>query len=511
MLHEKQAREQHLKQPGIAATRAVHQYGGWQTVRSQRTVGWSGCVVLKSSIGFHDAFMSRQVMTTGPQTRAIVLAAGMGTRMRSDQPKVMHRIAGIPLVCHVVNSLETIGCEAITVITGEDSGEIADLVAPHDTAVQRERLGTGHAVAAARHVFGNHEGTVLVLFGADPLIEPPTLRRLVERRQASDNPAVVALGFRPDEAGMYGRLVTDHCGTLSAIVEAHDATPEQQAIGLCNAGAMAIDAARICPLIDALGNDNAKGEYYLTDIIGIARQAGHVCAIVEVDSEEIIGIDTRSDLARAEAIIQRRLRARALEGGASLVDPASLFLSADTRIGRDVTIEPHVFIGPGVEIGDGVLIRAFCHIEQTRIAARTTIGPFARLRGDTVVGEECRVGNFVEMKNAALGDGAKVSHLSYLGDADVGLHANIGAGTIICNYDGFRKNRTNIGEGAFVGSGSMLIAPISVGAGSIIGAGSTINRDVAADALAVARANQRNLAGGATRLRIRRKKSKMGG
>lgn len=438
---------------------------------------------------------------------AIVLAAGLGTRMKSATPKVMHRIAGAPLVRHVVDSLESIGAAHIVVVTGDEADDVAATVAPHPTAIQQDRLGTGHAVAAARDAFGERDGTVLVLFGADPLIEPETLRQMVRRQQAADNPAVVVLGFRPGNSGLYGRLIADRAGTLSAIVEARDATPEQLAIDLCNAGAMAIDGNRLWDLIDGIDNKNAKNEYYLTDIVGLARADGHVCAVIEANSEEIIGVDSRADLADAEATMQTRLRNRALENGVTLIDPASVFLSADTVIGRDVLIEPNVFIGPGVDIAEGAVIHAFCHLENTRVAPGAKVGPFARLRGGTSIGADCRIGNFVEMKNTAFGDGAKASHLSYVGDATVGPKANIGAGTITCNYDGFNKNRTEIGAGAFIGSNTALVAPVSIGADAIVGAGSTIAKDVAADALAVTRAEQRNLADGASKYRARRKKT----
>ncbi|MEQ8666921.1 MAG: bifunctional UDP-N-acetylglucosamine diphosphorylase/glucosamine-1-phosphate N-acetyltransferase GlmU [Rhodospirillales bacterium] len=438
---------------------------------------------------------------------AIVLAAGLGTRMKSDTPKVMHRIAGQPLVRHVVDAVEAIGAGKIVVVTGDDMDDVRDVVAPHPTAIQHERLGTGHAVAAAREAFGEADGTVLVLFGADPLIEPATLAEMVRRCEAGDDPAVVVLGFRPAEPGLYGRLIADRNGTLTAIVEARDATDEQLAIELCNAGAMAIKGERLWRLIDGIDNDNAKNEYYLTDIVALARDAGDVCAVIEASGEEIIGVDSRADLAEAEAIMQQRLRRRALDGGATLIDPASVFFSADTKIGRDVVIEPNVFFGPGVTIGDNVTVHAFCHIEQTTIGAGTTVGPFARLRGKARIGEGVRIGNFVEMKNVAFGDGAKASHLAYVGDSTVGAKANIGAGTITCNYDGINKNRTEIGAGAFIGSNTALVAPVRIGKDAIVGAGSTVTKDVGDAELALTRAEQRNVPDGATRFRARQKKS----
>lgn len=456
--------------------------------------------------------MSDNKIASSPATptkpiSAIVLAAGLGTRMKSTTPKVMHKIGGMPLVRHVINALEHVNAEHITVVVSADMTGIDAVVAPHQTAIQHERLGTGHAVAAAREVFGDRTGTVLVLFGADPLIEPATLLEMVLRREASDDPAVVVLGFRPDEPGLYGRLIADEgTGHLSAIVEARDATPEQLDIDLCNAGAMAIDAGRLWSLIDGLKNDNAKGEFYLTDVVKLARDANAHCAMIEADSDEILGVDSRLDLAEAESILQNRLRANALANGVTMIDPPSVFLSADTILGRDVVIEPNVFIGPGVVIDDNVVIHAFSHLEKTRVGSGTSVGPFARLRGGTDIGADCRVGNFVEMKNTEFADGAKASHLSYVGDAAVGKAANIGAGTITCNYDGVNKSRTDIGDGAFIGSNSALVAPVTIGSGAIVGAGSTITKNVDDDALAVTRADQRSIDQGAAKFRARQKK-----
>ena len=443
-------------------------------------------------------------MPTGPVS-AIVLAAGMGTRMKSDLPKVMHRLAGLPMIKHVTSMLETAGAERIVVVTAPGMDDVADTVQPHQTAIQTPALGTGHAVAAAREALGEVEGTVLVVFGADPTLRPETVRAMIERREANDDPAVVVLGFRTADPALYGRLIADDTGALSAIVEARDATPEQLEINLCNGGAMAISAKHLWPLIDAIGNENAKNEYYLTDIVAIARNAGCGCAVVEAPEGEFIGVDSRADLADAEALIQQRLRKRALDGGATLIDPASVFLSADTQIGRDVVIEPNVFIGPGVTIGDRVTVHAFCHLEKTSIGADTSVGPFARLRGNAEIGAGARIGNFVEMKNVTFGDGAKASHLAYVGDSTVGEKANIGAGTITCNYNGFQKSRTEIGAGAFIGSNTALVAPVKVGKGAIVGAGSTVTKDVGDDDLAVTRAEQRNVTKGAARYRARQK------
>ncbi len=446
-------------------------------------------------------------MTVTAKTTAIVLAAGMGTRMKSDLPKVMHPLAGRPMISHVIAKLEQMGIEDICTVIGPDMDVVAETVSPHGTAIQHKALGTGHAVLSARETLGNIDGTILVLYGADPLITPETLTRMLERRQEPDNPAVVVLGFRPDDPGLYGRLITDSDGALTSIVEARDATPEELSVPLCNAGFMAIDGSRIWDLLDRVGKDNAKGEYYLTDIIALARADGATCAVIEGSEEELHGVDSREDLAHAEQLVQRALRRSAMEQGCTLIDPDTVYFSHDTRIGRDVVIEPNVFLGPGVTIGDHSTIKAFTHLEATTIAANVSVGPFARLRGGADIGDNARIGNFVEVKNATFAEGAKMAHLSYVGDASVGEKANIGAGTITCNYDGINKSRTEIGAGAFIGSNSALVAPVSIGEGAIVGAGSTITKDVETDSLAVTRADQKSITGGATRYRNARKKS----
>ena len=343
---------------------------------------------------------------------------------------------------------------------------------------------------------------VLVLFGADPLIEPSTVERLLAARR--DGAAVAVLGFRAPDPGLYGRLIVGSDGSLEAIVEARDASPEQLAIDLCNSGVMAIDGGRLPGLLARLGNDNAKGEYYLTDVVARVRADGLACALVEGDAEELDGVDSRADLAVAEAIMQTRLRAAAMAGGATLADPTTVYFSFDTVLGRDVTVGPSVVFGPGVTVADGAEIKAFSHIEGARVAADAVIGPFARLRPGAQIDAGARVGNFVEVKNAVLETGAKVNHLSYVGDARVGAFANVGAGTITCNYDGFAKHRTEIGAGAFIGSNTALVAPVTIGDGASIGAGSVIAKDVAADALALTRADHREIEGGADRLRRRK-------
>ena len=445
---------------------------------------------------------------TKEKTAAIVLAAGLGTRMESRLPKVLHPLAGRPMIGHLMETLAGMDLERIVVVVGDDMEAVADAVAPHRTVVQKERLGTGHAVRTACEAVDGFDGTVLVLYADTPLISPQTLMRPLEARRAAPGPAVVVLGFRPSDPGPYGRLIVGADGTLQAIVEAGDATPEQGTIDLCNAGVMAIDAAPLPGLLERIGTENAKGEYYLTDIVAIARGDGLTCAVVEGDEAELIGVNSRADLARAEAVVQERLRAAAMAGGASLADPETVYFSHDTRLGRDVTVGPHVVFGPGVAVGDDVEIRAFCHIEGARIAAGARIGPFARLRPGADIAAEAHIGNFVEIKNAAVETGAKINHLAYVGDSRVGAKANVGAGTITCNYDGFAKHHTDIGAGAFIGSNTALVAPVTVGDGAIVGAGSVITGDVAADSLALARADQVERKGLAKRLRGRKTAAK---
>ena len=439
---------------------------------------------------------------------AILLAAGKGTRMKSRLPKVMHRIAGRTLVGHVLESLRPLTLSRAVVVIAPSMDDVAAEVTPHATAFQSEQLGTGHAVGCARQALGDFAGDVLVVYGDTPFVATDTLRRMLERRRQVDNPAVVVLGMRPADPTGYGRLVQGADGTLDRIVEHKDASAAERAIGLCNSGVMAIDGALLWSLIDRLDNKNAKGEYYLTDIIALARRDGRRCAFVEAPAEELLGVNSRAELAAAEALFQAVRRRTAMEEGATLTDPASVFFAADTRLGRDVIIGPNVQFGLGVEIADDVEIRAFCHIEGARIESGAIVGPFARLRPGSVIGENAHVGNFVELKKAKLGAGAKANHLSYLGDATIGANANIGAGTITCNYDGFNKAKTVIGAGAFIGSDTSLVAPVTVGEGAIIGAGSVINRDVPADALAVARGEQVVKPGWAKRFRATRQAKK---
>jgi bifunctional UDP-N-acetylglucosamine pyrophosphorylase/glucosamine-1-phosphate N-acetyltransferase len=432
---------------------------------------------------------------------AVILAAGKGTRMKSRRPKVMHAIAGRPMIGHVMAALAPLRCDPVVAVIAPGMEEVAAAVAPAKIAHQREQLGTGHAMMAARRALGGIPGDLLVLYGDTPFIATATLEAMLARRAGKDDPAVVVLGFRPADPGEYGRLILDGAGGLEAIVEARDASPAERAIGLCNSGVMALDARRMLPLLKALGNENAKGEYYLTDLVALARARDWNCAVVEAPAEELMGVNSRADLAAAERAFQRKRRATAMAEGATLLDPDTVYFSYDTQVGRDVVIGPHVVFGPGVEIEDEVEIRGFCHIEGARIAKGALIGPFARLRPGAAIEADAHIGNFVEVKNATVGRGAKANHLTYIGDAEIGAGANIGAGTITVNYDGFRKSRTVIGPRASIGSNAALIAPVKVGAGAIVGAGSVITEDVPADAMAIARGRQVNLPGRARRFR----------
>lgn len=446
----------------------------------------------------------------------VILAAGMGTRMRSALPKVMHPVAGVPMLRHVLDAACALQPERLVVVVGPEMEAVSRFVAPWPTVVQTERRGTADALRAALPELAGFPGTVLVLYGDTPLLRAETLAGLATaltdaaaEPAATHEPAAVAvLGMRPADPAGYGRLVLGSDGHLERIVEHLDACPEERAIGLCNGGLMAFDGERLAALLAGIGNQNAKGEFYLTDAVAVARTRGWRCAVVEGPAEEVLGVNARSELAHAEALLQTRLRLAAMAGGATLTDPASVFLCADTVLGRDVRIGPQVVFGPGVTVGDGVEILPFCHLEQVQIAAGVRVGPFARLRPGTTVGQGAHIGNFVELKNATVASGAKVNHLSYIGDATIGADANIGAGTITCNYDGKNKFRTEIGAGAFIGSNTALVAPVAIGAGALVGAGSVITASVPAEALAVARGSQKTLAGGATRFRSRSLKPK---
>ncbi|WP_421700738.1 bifunctional UDP-N-acetylglucosamine diphosphorylase/glucosamine-1-phosphate N-acetyltransferase GlmU [Ancylobacter sp.] len=438
------------------------------------------------------------------QLLVIVLAAGEGTRMRSALPKVLHAVAGRPMVAHVLDAALAAGAARLAVVIGPDHDKVATevrRVAPEaEIFVQTERRGTAHAVLAARAALERGFDDVVVMYGDTPLVQPETLAAL--RAPLAQGAGVAVLGFRPADPTGYGRLVTEG-GELLAIREEKEASEAERAIRLCNAGLMALDGRVALDLLDRVDDANAKREFYLTDVVAIARAQGRAAAVCEVAAEEVAGVNSRAQLAEAEAILQRRLRARALEAGVTLVAPETVFLSADTTFGRDVIVEPNVVFGPGVRVEEGATIRAFSHVEGAHVGAGAIVGPFARLRPGAALGQGVHVGNFVEIKASDLAAGAKVNHLSYVGDSSVGANTNIGAGTITCNYDGFRKHRTTIGANAFVGTNSLLVAPVSVGDGAYIGTGSVITDDVPADALAIGRARQVNKPGLAARLRAR--------
>jgi bifunctional UDP-N-acetylglucosamine pyrophosphorylase/glucosamine-1-phosphate N-acetyltransferase len=451
-------------------------------------------------------------MTTSRPLAAIVLAAGKGTRMKSDLHKVLHPIAGRPMLGHLLAAVDALAPARTAVVVGSGREQVEPLVAAHGgvVAVQDPQHGTAHAVQQAAQSLAGFDGDILILYGDTPLVTATTMARMLERLRAPDAPAAVVVAFRPDDPRHYGRIVADADGTIVKMVEHKDASAQERAIDLCNSGLMAVRARDLWPLLARVGNANAAGEFYLPDIVMIAAADGRRSAVIEVEADEVAGINSRGELAEVEALWQRRRRARAMADGVSLVAPETVFFAWDTEIGRDTIVEPNVVFGPGVRIAERVRIRAFTHIEGASIAPGAEIGPYARLRPGTDIGEGARVGNFVETKKARLGAGAKANHLSYLGDADIGSSANIGAGTITCNYDGFFKYGTTIGEAAFIGSNSALVAPVSIGAGAIVGAGSVITQDVPADALAVARGGQQEKPGWAARFRAAMRSRKKG-
>jgi bifunctional UDP-N-acetylglucosamine pyrophosphorylase/glucosamine-1-phosphate N-acetyltransferase len=445
---------------------------------------------------------------TEPRFAALILAAGSGTRMDSARPKVLHEIAGRPMIAHLLAALEPLRPAATVVVLAPGMEAVARAVAPASCVVQEVPQGTGDAVRAARRALApilapaGDIAEVLVLYGDTPLLTSGTLSRLRRERRES-GAAIVAAGMRPADPGPYGRFVLAKGGALERIVEAADAGEEERAIALCNGGLMAIDGRHLFALVDSLDRDNRKGEFYLTGIVQSARRQGLLCGAIELPAEELVGINTRAELAAAEALMQARLRARALAAGATLIAPETVFFSFDTRLGRDVLVEPHVVFGPGVTVGEGARICAFSYLHGAEIGRGAIVGPFARLRPGAVLEEEVHVGNFVEIKAARLGKGVKANHLSYLGDAEIGAGTNIGAGTITCNYDGLNKWRTTIGARVFIGSNTALVAPVSVGDGAFVAAGSTLTRDVPADALTIARGQQVDKPGRAPMIRER--------
>ncbi|MBK9083047.1 MAG: bifunctional UDP-N-acetylglucosamine diphosphorylase/glucosamine-1-phosphate N-acetyltransferase GlmU [Rhizobiales bacterium] len=449
-------------------------------------------------------------MTNPPRTcLAVVLAAGQGQRMRSERPKVLHEIAGRSLVGHALAALTAAGVDRIAVVVGPDREDVARearRIAPDARIfVQADRRGTAHAVLQARAELEQGADDVLVAFADTPLIEPATYRAL--RQALADGASVAALGFEASDPTGYGRFLIEG-EALVGIVEHKDASFAQRAVRTCNAGLMALSGAHALDLLDAVGDDNAQREFYLTDVVAGAVARGLSARALLAPESEVMGVNDRVQLAAAEAVIQTRLREKAMREGATLIDPASVHLSWDTRLGRDVIVEPNVWFGPGVVVEDGAEIHASSWLEGARVRAGAGVGPFARLRPGADIGPKAKIGNFVEVKKAEIGAGAKVSHLSYIGDATVGAEANIGAGVVTCNYDGFLKYRTVIGEGAFVGTNSALVAPVTIGAGAFVGSGSVITHDVEADSLAVARGRQIARAGWARAFRARKQKEK---
>jgi bifunctional UDP-N-acetylglucosamine pyrophosphorylase/glucosamine-1-phosphate N-acetyltransferase len=422
---------------------------------------------------------------------SIVLAAGEGTRMRSAQPKVLHRLAGRSLLAHVLAAVRKAGGTAAAVVVGpghEDvASEVNHTLPGAEIHVQNERRGTAHAVLMARAAIARGADDVVVIFGDTPLLSAQTLRRL--REALAEGVAVAVLGFRPADPTGYGRLIVEN-GRLAAIREEKDATPAERTITLCNGGLMALAGSHALDILERIGDDNAKREFYLTDAVSIARELGLKTAAIEVEEDEVRGINTKAQLAEAEAVLQKRLRQAALEAGVTMQAPDTVFLAADTQLGRDVTIEPYVVFGPGVVVEEGAVIHSFSHLEGAHVGPRVSVGPFARLRPGAQLAANSRVGNFVEVKEAKLGEGAKANHLAYIGDASVGADANIGAGTIFCNYDGEAKHRSEVGKGAFIGSNSALVSPVSIGDGAYVATGSVITENVPADALVFGRARQ---------------------
>jgi bifunctional UDP-N-acetylglucosamine pyrophosphorylase/glucosamine-1-phosphate N-acetyltransferase len=432
----------------------------------------------------------------------VVLAAGQGTRMLSAVPKVLHKIGGRSMLAHVLSVAQELGAQSVAVVIGPDMEgvreETSELLPAAHVFLQPERKGTADAVLAARAALAQHSGDVLVLYADTPLLTVPTLERVLTRLDGGAGIAV--LGFEARDPTGYGRLLADG-PWLKAIREDKDASAEERRLTLCSSGVMAFRLDNLVGVLGRIGNDNAKGEFYLTDMIEVAGRDGVRAAAVVCAEDEVMGVNSREQLAAAEAIFQRRARGQAMRGGATLIAPETVWFSWDTKIGRDVVIEPNVFLGPGVVIEDGAEIKANTYVERSRIGPGARVGPFARLRPGVDVGASARVGNFVELKNVRLREGAKANHLSYLGDGDVGAGANIGAGTIFCNYDGFLKHRTEIGDKVFVGSNSSLVAPVKIGKGAYIGSGSVITKDVAADALALSRSEQTERPGWAAKFR----------
>lgn len=437
----------------------------------------------------------------------IILAAGKGSRMLSDLPKVMHQIANRSMIDHVLHNVAEFAPQHQAVIVAPTMTDLQKKLAPVPTFIQEQQLGTGDAAKAARPLLQDFQGDVLILFGDTPFISKETLSHMIAARRSTENCAVTVLGFRPADKKKYARLVMGDQG-LHEIVEFADASDDIKQLDLCNSGVMCIDGTKLFLLLDQIDCQNAQGEYYLTDIVKLARAAGHICNIVEAPEEELMGINSRQELAEGERYIQHKLRTRAMAQGATLIAPETVFFSMDTILGKDVIIHPHVVFGPKVHVADHVEIKSFSHLEETHIDTQAVIGPYARLRPGTKIGPKAKIGNFVETKNVTIEEGAKVNHLSYVGDGHIGTKANIGAGTIFCNYDGYNKAKTEIGAHAFIGSNSALVAPTRIGAHAIVAAGSIITKTVPENALALARGKQVNKENLATEINRRNQAKK---
>ena len=438
----------------------------------------------------------------------VILAAGQGSRMKSHLHKVLHPIADKPMLMHLVDTVEAMGSAQCCVVVGQAREQVEAALSGRKVsiAVQEEQKGTGHAVLMAREALGGFSGPVVVLYGDTPFVGRKTLERMVARLGEKDAPGVVVLASSPADAKQYGRVILDTGDRIEKMVEYKDANTSERACRLCNSGMMAVEAEALWSWLDRVGNDNAAGEYYLPDVVMVAQKDGRKPVVVEADPRETTGINSRAELAEAEAQFQALSREDAMAAGVTLRAPETVFFSHDTELAADVIVEPNVVFGPGVKVASGTRIRAFSHLEGATVGENCEVGPYARLRPGAVLEKGSKVGNFVEMKKAVLGEGAKANHLTYLGDATVGAGANIGAGTITCNYDGFGKYRTEIGEGAFIGSNSSLVAPVVIGKGAIVGAGSVITKNVEEDSLGVARGDQRGLAGWAAKFREKMKK-----
>ncbi|MEZ5691774.1 MAG: bifunctional UDP-N-acetylglucosamine diphosphorylase/glucosamine-1-phosphate N-acetyltransferase GlmU [Rickettsiales bacterium] len=423
----------------------------------------------------------------------VILAAGKGTRMKSTMPKVMHEVAGMPMINHVITTVSKLNPDKKIVVIADHMESVKESVKKIDNkasfAIQHEQLGTAHAVSQTKEYLSSYSGKVLILYGDTPLITSDTLERMLEKSVSAE---VTVLGMRLTNPYGYGRLLLDEKGHISEIIEEKDANDAQKKINLCNSGVMVVSGKYLFDILSKITPNNKAGEYYLTDIIALAGDMNLHCSVVEADASELSGVNSRAQLAEAESVIQNRLRKNLLDSGVTMTDPSSVYLRGDTRIAPDVIIHPNVVFGEEVNIEGGVLIKSFSHIEGAHIKSGAVVGPFARLRKGSVVGNNANIGNFVELKNTTLGDNAKANHLSYVGDSEVGNNANIGAGTITCNYDGVNKHKTIIGEGAFIGSNSSLVAPVKIGNNSITGAGSVITTDVPENNLAIERSEQIN-------------------